>query len=89
MGGGEEGIGNQSNNLVYKKRQKGMYANRKHETTAKELNNIMGSILVGLMAVVYFDQLSGAAQTKNWWNNIFSGNLHKNVPWCSSDQSND
>ena len=31
--GGGEGIGNLSNNLVYKKRQKDIYTNRKHETT--------------------------------------------------------
>ena len=28
-----EGIGSLSNNLVYTKRQKNIYANRKHETT--------------------------------------------------------
>ena len=29
-----EGIGSLSNNLVYTKRQKDIYANRKHETTS-------------------------------------------------------
>ena len=32
-GEGGEGIGNFSNNLVYTKRQKDIYANRKHEST--------------------------------------------------------
>ena len=32
-----EGIGSLSNNLVYTKRQKGIYANRKHETTTTNI----------------------------------------------------
>ena len=32
-GGGGEGTGSRSNNLVYTKKQKDIYANRKHETT--------------------------------------------------------
>ena len=37
------GGGNQSNNLVYTKRQKVMNANRKHETTANKVTNFLQS----------------------------------------------
>ena len=36
-----EGTGSRSNNLVYTKKQKDIYANRKHETTLKPENYII------------------------------------------------
>ena len=41
-----EGKGALSNNLVYTKRQKDIYANRKHETTCAVVKQLENSLLV-------------------------------------------
>ena len=55
-----EGIGSLSNNLVYTKRQKDIYANRKHETTNLVMMSTDETKILGLFLRVYLDRHFGA-----------------------------